>query len=212
MKKTLLFILLMKLSIIISGQTLTSQTTISSGNPEICMVTCNEKGTNNEIIWSPTSMPLAVTVIVFRLDELKRPIEIGRQPAKDGVFIDNGTNAGDPNAASHTYLIQYQLKDLSLSPQSSSHQSIFIKGDQQGEFNWNAYQIAPTDGNGKIIYNFYRQAKGEKPEKVLSTESLKATDPNFSQHQGKGTIWWVELDNFSCDGGKNGTKSNNSNE
>lgn len=212
MKKILVSLSFVLFSIVSIGQTLTSESKKSTATPEICMVTCDEKGTYNEIRWTASQMPEAITVIVYRIDEQKRPIEIGRQQAKDGLFIDNGTKYGDPNSSSFTYLIQYQLKDQTLSSQSSPHQSIFIKGNQKGEFNWNAYQIAPFDSDGKITYNLYRKEKGEEPEMVLSTELLKATDPDFTEQQGKGTIWWIELDNFACDAGKTGTKSNNSNE
>lgn len=209
MKKILISLLFLSLTVLTKAQVSIVSGVKSLTTPSICMVTCNEPGTFNEIRWTHSLLPDAVTMVILRSSKDDKYIEIGRVAANVGVFTDN---SGDVKSTSYKYKIQYEDKDGKLSGQSSSHQSILIKGDQKGVFTWNAYDIAPKDPQGKVVYHFWRQETGKAPKKLLCTEMNKAADPEFADQIGKGTIWFVTLDNFSCDEGKSGTKSNNSNE
>lgn len=212
MKKILVSFLFANFSLVFLAQS--SMTTIQEAPviPQICLVSCNDAGTNNEIRWNAALIPNATIVYVYRLDKNGNLIEVGEQAAKDEVFIDNGTNAGDPKTSSHKYVIKFSDKKQKLSGASLPHQTIFVSGDQKGLFTWNAYEIAPKDSNGKTTYHLWRQAKGGVATEVLTTEETSATDPKFEEYKGQGTIWWITLGNFDCDSRKTGTKSNNSNE
>lgn len=180
-------------------------------DPIICMVTTNLNGTENMLRWIPEAMPEAEIILIFRSTKTGNFVEIGQQAVKDSVFVDQSFKKLMRVDASYKYLIQYKDKSGNLSAQSRPHQTIFVTGDQKGLFTWNAYEIAPTDINGKVIYHLWREVKGQKSE-VLTTEETSATDPKFEEYKGPDTLWWITLDNFDCDSRKTGTKSNNSNE
>jgi len=212
MKKILTSLLFMSFAFGVTAQSGNTRETINRTDALICMVTTDSTSTQNEIVWTSSLIPEAVTVVIFRLDTSGKYIEIGQQAAKDGVYIDKRPNSSDSITSSHSYYIQYLDKAQKKSQQSLSHKSIFIDGNGKGEFHWNAYEIAPRDSNGKVIYTLWRQAKGEAAKVLLKTEDTKADDPDIKDHLDKGTLWWITLDNFPCDGGKTRTKSNQSNE
>jgi hypothetical protein len=212
MKKIFVSLLLVNFSFVIKSQTASIGVIKKLSDPVIFMVTCNESGTENKVRWIPEIMPEAETIIIFRINKTGDTIEIGQQAAKDSVFIDQSFKKLNKVDASYKYLIQYKDKSGNLSTQSRPHQTIFVSGNQKGQFTWNAYEIAPRDSNGKIMYHLWRQAKSQKVEVLPPTEETSATDPKFEDYKGTDTIWWVELGGFDYESRKTGTKSNNSNE
>ena len=183
--------------------------------PSMCMVTVDESSNYNEIYWDEKLYQDAKTVQIYRKAENGEYEKVGElSTAVNGIFVDKEivNDLGNPNKAAHTYKLYTIDANGNQSKESHSHSSMYIHGDQKGEFTWTAY----IDGSGALKdpgYKLYRKDKSGKVEFILETKNTSAKDPKFSTVQGKDYVWFVVVEAFSCeDGGKTGTKSNNSNE
>lgn len=203
----------MTLSTVLSSQTNTSRSDNNLASLNICLVTCNDSGTLNKISWNSKNIPGNGTITIYRSLDNVTYFEIGKRSWEDSLYIDTDTIKKGPRNTSFYYQIQYIDQKGNSSKKSIAHRSIFIEGNLKGTFSWNAYEVAQPNANGKVFYTLWRKdVDRDAPTEVGTTANTILPDPEFKQHEGKGSLWWVTLDEYTCGARKTRPKSNNSNE
>lgn len=222
MKTNLLigFILLFQCLAIAQKQNERNTTTLVK--PAICLVTVNKDGSRNEIIWTKKLYPDAQWFLIYRVTNNGKDSLVGRIAASEpGIFTDSDgkDGTGNPELSSHKYKMSYTDKNSKESELSDSHETIHVKGDKKGNFNWNAYTGYPLVTQTIPKYALYRLDPSGMITFILETEKTEAVDPDFEKYVNKNYHWFVVLEGFNCESDpsdpatrKNGTKSNNSNE
>ncbi|MGZ4057872.1 MAG: PKD-like domain-containing protein [Bacteroidia bacterium] len=130
--------------------------------PNICEVTVDDMGINNEIYWDHTQYSNVDSFIVYR--------ETGAGYQRIGAVADTALsmfvdtvrylyfpNTGDPNAGTYRYKIQILDSLGNYSPLSPYHNTIYFN-KSFGTFTWNDYQIEgqPIPIAGLITYDLWR--------------------------------------------------------
>ncbi|MEI8137950.1 MAG: hypothetical protein WCH21_11545, partial [Bacteroidota bacterium] len=114
--------------------------------PQICMVTVDSLGVNNEVYWDKTLFSKIDSFIVYRetsTNIFKRIAAVGKTALS--MYTDTarsiGPANGDPNTTSYKYKLQFRDSCGNYSTLSPWHQTIFVQDQQNGNFNWNTYAI-----------------------------------------------------------------------
>ncbi|MDI1354940.1 MAG: T9SS type A sorting domain-containing protein [bacterium] len=199
-------------------------TPLTPPTPSICLVTVDTLSINNEIYWEKALYPQADTFIVLRETSSSNYTPIARISKNAfSSYVDTnrskGPFNGNPNFTSYKYKLQYHDAFGNYSAQSPYHQSIFIQDQQNGNFNWNYYFI---EGIGNIQTATYilsrRNVNTGITTTVGATSANSASDNQYTSLAQTGNVkWFVSTSGFNCTpsqmkAGKNGTKSNSSNE
>lgn len=110
--------------------------------PQICMVTVDSLGINNELYWDKTLYSKIDSFIVYRetsTNIFKRIAAVGKNALS--MYTDTarsvGPANGDPNITSYKYKLQFRDSCGNYSALSPWHQTIFVQDQQNGNFNWN---------------------------------------------------------------------------
>jgi hypothetical protein len=183
--------------------------------PNICMVTVDSLGNNNEIYWEKTNYPQADSFIVYREISLNTYKRIGGvQYASFSMYTDTnrsiGPANGNPNLTYYKYKLQIKDSCGNTSPMSLWHETIFIQDQLNGNFNWNSYAIE-TSSPPISNYNLKRRDMATGTETlVVSTVGNLATDPQYNTFWPITTVrWFVDAIGFNCAPTLIGPKNNN---
>jgi hypothetical protein len=184
--------------------------------PEICMVTVDNQGLYNVIFWDKTVYTRVDSFIIYR--EVQNNIYniIGVVPNDSlSLFVDTVRtlyfpNTGDPRVSSYKYKIAIKDTCGNISLMSPFHRTMFLQDQQNGNFNWNNYEIENNPQPIPQLVNYLLQRDDDQDGvfdiTVGSTTATTATDPNYSSLVQQGSIWRIETDwNIQC----NPTKQNN---
>jgi hypothetical protein len=202
-----------------NGCVVNGNSTISSyaQTPNICIVTVDSLGSNNEIYWEKTLYPQADSFIVYRETSLNVYKRIGGvKYASFSMYTDTnrsiGPANGNPNLTYYKYKLQIKDSCGNTSPMSLWHETIFIQDQLNGNFNWNSYAIelsSPPISN----YNLKRRDITTGTETVVvSTVGNLATDPQYNTFwPNPNNKWFVDAIGFSCAPSIIGPPKNNNN-
>ncbi|MBN8693283.1 MAG: T9SS type A sorting domain-containing protein [Bacteroidetes bacterium] len=209
-----------------NGCSKSSTVAVQSGAqaPNICMVTVDSLGNDNEIYWEKTLYPRADSFIVYRETSLNNYTRIGAvSRTAFSMYVDTnrsiGPANGNPNTSYYRYKLQIKDSCGNLSPLSLWHETIFIQDQLNGNFNWNSYAIESTTATPISIYNLKRRTPATGTETlVTSTTGNLATDPAYNTFWPLGVKWFVDAVGFNCNPTakvlvqKTKTRSNQSND
>ena len=133
-----------------------------------------------------------------------------------GSFIN-----GNPNFTSYKYKLQILDSCGAYSALSPYHQTMFMQGQQNGNFNWNPYTI---EGQVAPVSNYVltrRNLTTGITTTVAGTSSNLLSDPYYNVFYSTNIKWYVDAQGFNCNPTmkisgitalKTRTKSNQSNE
>jgi len=187
------------------GDTIVSNTVavtiLAPPTPNICMVTVDSLGINNEIYWDKTIYQNVDSFIIYRYSVFSSSyLRIGAVSKKAlSMFTDTarnigGPNGGDPQISSYQYKIATRDTCGNLSALSPYHQTIFMQQNLQN-FTWNAYTI--ENGSTFNDYIFTRDTLGDGNwHTYAGISGTKATDPTYLKYP-KGR-WRVYANGLSC--------------
>lgn len=209
-----------------NGCSKSSTVAVQSGAqaPNICMVTVDSLGNDNEIYWEKTLYPRADSFIVYRETSLNNYTRIGAvSRTAFSMYVDTnrsiGPANGNPNTSYYRYKLQIKDSCGNLSALSLWHETIFIQDQLNGNFNWNSYAIESTTATPISIYNLKRRTPATGTETlVTSTTGNLATDPAYNTFWPLGVKWFVDAVGFNCNPTakvlvqKTKTRSNQSND
>lgn len=196
---------------------------VTPPTPDICQVTVDSLGTNNEIYWDKNNYPSADSFIVYREVSTNVYVRIASQHnSVFSMYTDTnrmiGPANGDPNLSYYRYKIQIRDSCGNYSALSKWHETIFVQDQQNGNFNWSLYAIesATTPVSN---YNLKRRSLTTGTETVVaSVTGGSATDPAYSLIWPNQIKWFVDAVGFNCNPTarimvlKTKTKSNQSND
>ena len=204
-------------------KTATMNVTSAAQAPNICMVTVDSLGNNNEIYWDKTLYPRADSFIVYRETSLNFYTRIGGVSRTAlSMYVDTnrsiGPANGNPNLSYYRYKLRIKDSCGNVSPLSLWHETIFIQDQLNGNFNWNSYAIE-SSLPPISIYNLKRRNIATGTETLIaSTTGNLSTDPQYNTFWPTATKWFVDAVGFNCNATakvmvlKTKTKSNQSND
>lgn len=171
--------------------------------PDICQVTVDSLGNNNEIYWEKTLYPQADSFVVYRevsASTYSRIAAVSRTAFS--MYTDTnrsiGPFNGDPNLTYYRYKIQIKDSCGNVSPLSKWHETIFVQDQMNGNFNWNSYAIE-SSVSPVSSYNLKRRDLSTGTETlVVSTGGNLATDPNYNALWPTNIKWFVDAVGFNC--------------
>ncbi|MDX2174818.1 MAG: T9SS type A sorting domain-containing protein [Bacteroidota bacterium] len=202
--------------------------------PQICMVTTDSAGINNEIYWDKTLYSRVDSFIIYRETPTITNSLTGSYSRIGAVsksalsmFIDTtrsvgGFINGNPNFTSYKYKLQIRDSCGVYSALSPYHQTIFVQDQQNGNFNWNPYTI--EDNTVTPISNYVltrRNLLTGITSTVAGTSSNLLSDPYYNVFYSANVKWFVDAQGFNCNPTmrlsginalKTRTKSNSTNE
>ncbi|MDP1800320.1 MAG: T9SS type A sorting domain-containing protein [Bacteroidota bacterium] len=170
--------------------------------PDICLVSVDTLGINNEIFWEKTLYTNVDSFIVYRevSTNVYNRIAAISSSAYSG-FTDTaraiGPANGDPNTTSYKYKLQ--IRDIcgNYGALSNWHQTILIQDQQNGNFNWNPYAIE-SSSTPVTVYDLFRvNLSNNTYSLVTSTTAGLATDPQYNSWQTTAR-WRVQANGFNC--------------
>lgn len=172
--------------------------------PDVCQVTVDSLGVNNEIYWDKTLYPQADSFIVYRevsTSVYSRIAAVSRTAFS--MYTDTnrsiGPANGDPNLTYYKYKLQIKDSCGNVSPLSLWHETIFIQDQMNGNFNWNMYAIEATTSTPVSNYNLKRRSISTGTETlVISTTGGLATDPAYASFWPLNVKWFVDALGFNC--------------
>jgi hypothetical protein len=196
---------------------------VSPPTPDICQVTTDSLGFNNEIYWDKTNYPSADSFIVYRetsLSTYKRLAAIHKSAFS--MYVDTnrsvGPANGDPDLTYYKYKLQLRDSCGNYSAMSKWHETIFIQDQLNGNFNWNSYGIEAS-APPITLYNVKRRSLATGTETLIaSTVGNLANDPFYASFWPMNVKWFVDAQGFNCNPTaktavlKTKTKSNQSND
>lgn len=171
--------------------------------PDICQVTVDSLGVNNEIYWEKTLYPTADSFFVYRETSLNTYKKIAALSKSSlSMYIDTnrtiGPANGNPNLTYYKYKLQLRDTCGNYSPLSKWHETIFIQDQMNGNFNWNSYAIE-SSVPPITLYNLKRRDIGTGAETiVVSTAGNLASDPFYNTFWPTNTKWFVDAIGFNC--------------
>jgi hypothetical protein len=171
--------------------------------PDICQVTVDSLGNNNEIYWEKTLYPQADSFIVYREVSASTYSRIaGISRTAFSMYVDTNRSVGpfngDPNLTYYRYKIQIKDSCGNISPMSKWHETIFVQDQLNGNFNWNSYAIE-LSASPVTSYNLKRRDVSTGTETlVVSTGGNLATDPNYNTLWPTNIKWFVDAVGFNC--------------
>ncbi len=202
--------------------------------PQICMVTTDSLGNNNEIYWDKTQYTRVDSFIIYRETPTITNTLTGSYSRIGAVsktafsmFTDTARNVGgfvngNPSFTSYKYKLQIRDSCGIYSALSPYHQTIFVQDQQNGNFNWNPYSIEGSTVAPVSNYVLYRRnINTGSTSTVAATSSNLLTDPYYNVFYPTAIKWFVDAQGFNCNptfkingilANKQKTKSNNSNE
>lgn len=196
---------------------------VTPPTPNICQVTVDSLGVNNEIYWEKTLYPSADSFIVYRevsSNVYKRIAALHK--SLFSMYVDTnrtiGPANGDPNLSYYKYKLQLRDSCGNYSALSLYHETIFVQDQQTGNFNWSLYVIESSSAPVSN-YNLKRRDLATGTETlVTSTTGGLATDPQYALVYSNNVKWFVDAVGFNCNPTakvalfKTKTKSNQSND
>lgn len=171
--------------------------------PDICQVTVDSLGFNNEIYWVKTNYPSADSFIVYRetsLNTYKRIASLHKSAYS--MYVDTnrsiGPANGDPNLTYYKYKLQIRDTCGNYSALSKWHETIFIQDQLNGNFNWNSYAIEASVPP-ITLYNVKRRMVSTGTETLIaSTVGNLANDPFYNSFWPLNVKWFVDAQGFNC--------------
>jgi hypothetical protein len=198
-------------------------TIVQPPTPDICQVTTDSLGFNNEIYYDKTNYPSADSFIVYRevtLNTYKRIAALHKSAYSMYTDTNRATGPanGDPNLTYYKYKLQIRDSCGNYSAMSKWHETIFIQDQLNGNFNWNSYAIE-SSVPPISLYNVKRRMVSTGTETLIaSTVGNLANDPFYASFWPLNVKWFVDAQGFNCNATaktmvlKTKTKSNQSND
>lgn len=195
-----------------NGCLLTRTVAVSSyaPQPDICMVTVDSLGVNNEIFWDKNLYPMLDSMIILRETSTNVFKRIGAVSANAlSMFTDTarsiGPSNGDPNVSTYRYKIQMRDSCGVYSTQSLWHNTIYFT-NSNGTFFWvNNYTIegSPLPTNPVLNYSLMvcinpSLSPSYSVIGVTAGNQNSLSDPNYLTYQA--TADWRVYGNlgYSC--------------
>jgi hypothetical protein len=172
--------------------------------PNLCQVTVDSLGFNNEIYWEKANYPQADSFFIYREVTTNVYKRIASLPySAYSMYTDTnrsiGPANGNPNLTYYKYKMQLRDSCGNYSPLSLWHETIFIQDQLNGNFNWNQYAIESTTSTPVSIYNLKRRDLATGTETlVTSTTGGLANDPLYNSFWPSNVKWFVDAVGFSC--------------
>jgi hypothetical protein len=176
---------------------------------EICMVSVDSTGRYNVVYWERSLYPLADSFYVYREISNNNYQVIGIVPAdSSGIFVDTVQttffpNTGDPSISSYKYKIAILDTCGKLYPKGNYHKTMFLQDQQNGNFNWNHYEIegttVPPSSLSSYLFKRDNNLDGIFETIIASTTGNISTDPQYTTYQNSAS-WRIETDwSITCD-------------
>lgn len=179
--------------------------------PDICMVTVDSLGLNNEIYWDKTNYPMLDSMIIFRETSTNIYKRIGAvSRVALSMFVDTlrsiGPSNGDPKISTYRYKIQMRDSCGNYSQKSLWHNTVYFTNNN-GTFLWtNNYQIEGTPLPTNPVVN-YSLVVFPNPTLTPLTYSIvgvtagnqnSLADPNYTAYANTAD-WRVEANlGYQC--------------
>lgn len=181
--------------------------------PDICLVTSDSLGINNEIFWDKSAYPMMDSMIVLRQTSTNIYKRIGAVSKNaPGVFADTarsvGPSNGDPNISTYRYKLQMRDSCGNYSQPGLWHNTVYFT-NSNGTFFWvNNYMVEgnPLPLNPVINYSLMVCINPTiSPNYMLvgvtSGNQNSLTDPSYASYQATAD-WRVEANlGYECDAG-----------
>ena len=197
--------------------------------PQLCLVSVDSLGINNEIYWDKTLYTKVDSFIVYRETAINVYNRIASlHKSAFSMFIDTtrsvgGSNNGDPKFTSYRYKLQIRdtCGNYSNLNQSLYHQTMFVQDQQNGNFSWNPYAVeaSPSPVSNYVLAR--RDIVTGVTTTVAATTATSVSDPLYSSLVAGNVKWFIEAQGFNCNATakingiailKTRTKSNQTNE
>jgi len=195
-----------------NGCTLTKTISVSSyaPAPDICMVTVDSLGNNNEIYWDKALYPMLDSMIILRQTSTNVYKRIGAVSKNAlSMFIDTirsvGPANGDPNISTYRYKLQMRDSCGNYSQPGLWHNTVYFT-NSNGTFFWvNNYTIegSPLPTNPVVNYSLMVCINPTVSPNFLvvgvtAGNQNSLTDPNYSTYQATAD-WRVEANlGYQC--------------
>lgn len=183
----------------------------SAPAPDICMVTTDSIGKNNEIYWDKAMYPKLDSMIILRETSTNIYKRIGVVPKTAlSMFVDTlrsiGPANGDPQISTYRYRLQMRDSCGNYSQQSLWHNTVYFT-NSNGTFFWtNNYQIegSPVPTNPVLNYSLVVFPNPTLTPTSYSVVGVTAgnqnslADPNYSVYVSTAD-WRVEANlGYQC--------------
>ena len=197
--------------------------------PQLCLVSVDSLGINNEIYWDKTLYTKVDSFIVYRETAINVYNRIASlHKSAFSMFIDTsrsvgGSNNGDPKFTAYRYKLQIRdtCGNYSNINQSLYHQTMFVQDQQNGNFSWNPYAVeaSPSPVSNYVLAR--RDIVTGVTTTVAATTATSVSDPLYSSLVAGNVKWFIEAQGFNCNATakingiailKTRTKSNQTNE
>jgi hypothetical protein len=197
--------------------------------PQLCLVSVDSLGINNEIYWDKTLYTKVDSFIVYRETAINVYNRIASlHKSAFSMFIDTtrsvgGSNNGDPKFTAYRYKLQIRdtCGNYSNLNQSLYHQTMFVQDQQNGNFSWNPYAVeaSPSPVSNYVLAR--RDIVTGVTTTVAATTATSVSDPLYSSLVAGNVKWFIEAQGFNCNATakingiailKTRTKSNQTNE
>ena len=176
----------------------------SAVTPAICMVTVDSLTDNNIIYWDKTAYTNVDSFVVYREVSTNTYTRIGAVSAaalsqlKDTMRLIGPAN-GDPQIGSYRYKLQIRDTCGSYSALSGYHNTVKITDQQNGNFQWNTYDV---EGQTTPVANFILERDNANNGVWTTVGTVSGTqtslfDPQYGTYQTIAN-WRVQATGFNC--------------
>lgn len=172
--------------------------------PSICMVTVDSLSNNNIIYWDKTAYTNADSFIVYREVSTGNYSRIGaKHKSAISLFKDSlrniGPANGDPSIGSYRYKLQLRDTCGNYSTMSPYHNTVKITDQQNGNFQWNTYDV---EGQSTPVANFILERDNANngiwtTVGIVSGTQTSLFDGSYGTYQAVAN-WRVQATGFNC--------------
>jgi hypothetical protein len=172
--------------------------------PAICMVTVDSLSDNNIVYWDKTLYNNADSFIVYREVSTNTYARIGAvQKSALSQFKDTmrsiGPANGDPQIGSYRYKLKLRDTCGQYSALSPYHNTVKITDQQNGNFQWNTYDV---EGQSTPVANFILERDNANTNVWVTVGTVSGTqlslfDPQYGTYQTIAN-WRVQATGFNC--------------
>lgn len=172
--------------------------------PAICMVTVDSLTDNNIVYWDKTLYSNVDSFVVYREVSTGIYSQIGAVPTSaTSMFKDTlrsiGPANGDPQIGSYRYKLQIRDTCGQYSALSPYHNTVKITDQQNGNFQWNTYDV---EGQATPVANFILERDNANTGVWTTVGTVSGTqtslfDGSYGLYQTIAN-WRVQATGFNC--------------
>jgi hypothetical protein len=191
--------------------------------PEICLISTDSLGQNNEIYWEKSQYNNVDSFIVYREVTTGVFNRIGAVSNNAySMYLDTnrsiGPANGDPEISSYKYKLQIRDTCGNYGALSLWHENIHMQDMQNGTFNWNSYGIESSPSPVSLYECLKVNLTTGTQTLVTSSAGNTYVDPNYNTTWQTNIKWFISGPGFNCNSTarvqaqKVKTKSNHAND